>query len=176
MTNLDRLSLSVLIVALLLGAACKHSEDGRNFKPSPLAGKLHSGQSLESVEQALGLSSGDYDVVMDRAPLPSDTRPLYRLLIISEKHASLSGQTGRLVLTFYNNRLMTTQFYPSDMTATRAAVERAQELSLGSGEAHISPSTRVWIGKDENKQAYIGWIDKSLQREQDAWLKQYESQ
>jgi hypothetical protein len=29
------------------------------------------------------------------------------------------------------------------------------------------------VGKDENGRNYIGWIDKSLQAEQDAWIKQY---
>jgi hypothetical protein len=76
-------------------------------------------------------------------------------------------------MTFLNGRLMTTQFYPADMIATRGAVERSQQISLGSGEAHIAPSTRVWIGKDEKRKSYIGWIDKTLQAEQEAWLKQY---
>jgi hypothetical protein len=59
------------------------------------------------------------------------------------------------------------------MTAERSAVEAEQKISLGDGETHILPSTRVWVGKDETGRSYIGWIDKSLQAEQDAWVKQY---
>ena len=59
------------------------------------------------------------------------------------------------------------------MAAARAAVEAGQTTFAGDGEAHIEPSTRVWVGKDENGRSYIGWIDKTLQAEQDAWVKQY---
>jgi hypothetical protein len=68
---------------------------------------------------------------------------------------------------------MTSQLYPSDLAAARAAVEAGQSISLASGESRIQPSTRVWIGKDESGRSYIGWIDKTLQAEQDAWVKQY---
>ena len=57
--------------------------------------------------------------------------------------------------------------------AARPAIEAGSKVSLAAGEAHIEPSTRVWIGKDENGRSYIGWIDKTLQAEQDAWVKQY---
>jgi hypothetical protein len=52
-------------------------------------------------------------------------------------------------------------------------VEASQKISLAGGESRIQPSTRVWIGKDEGGRSYIGWIDKTLQAEQDAWVKQY---
>ena len=59
------------------------------------------------------------------------------------------------------------------MTAARAAVEAEEKFSLGGGASHLDPSTRVWVGKDEAGRNYIGWIDKALQAEQDAWIKQY---
>ncbi len=52
-------------------------------------------------------------------------------------------------------------------------MEAAQKISLAGGEAHIAPSTRIWVGKDETGRSYLGWIDKTLQAEQDAWVKQY---
>ncbi len=172
MTNHKRLLFPALIVLLLLAASCQRSGE-KKFKPSPLAGGLYSGQSLQTVERKLDMMAGNFDVLVDRTPLPSDTRPPYRLLVISKKNARIEGQPGELVLTFFNDRLMTSQFYPDDMAAARAAVEASQQLSLAGGEAHIAPSTRVWVGKDENGRSYIGWIDKSLQAEQDAWVKQY---
>jgi hypothetical protein len=162
----------VLALALIFSASCRHSGE-KKFNPSKLAGELRSGQNLETTEKSLRTMSGRLDVLVDRSPLPSDTRPPYRLLVISKKDARVENQTGELVLTFFNDRLMTTQFYPQDMAAARAAVEAAQQISLASNQAHIEPSTRVWVGKDENGRAYIGWIDKTLQAEQDAWIKQY---
>jgi hypothetical protein len=173
MTNPKRLLFYVMIVVLLLAASCQRSAE-KKFKPSALGAGLYSGESVESVERRLGMMAGSFDVLVDRKPLPSDTRPPYRLLVISKKDARVDGQTGELVLTFFDDRLMTSQFYPAEMTAARAAVEADQRLSLAGGDAHIQPSTRVWIGKDENERSYIGWIDKTLQAEQDAWVKKYE--
>lgn len=170
MTNQKRLLFSALVVVLLLAASCQRSGE-KKLKPSALAAGLYSGQSMQAVERKL--DGGSFDIVEDRTPLPSDTRPLYRLLVISKKNARIDGQAGELVLTFFNDRLMTSQFYPADATAARAAVEAGQGLSLAGGDAHIQPSTRVWVGKDESGRSYIGWIDKALQGEQDAWLKQY---
>lgn len=163
-------------MALVLGlfaASCKRGSE-KDFKPSKLAGELFSGQSLQTAERKLDMMAGNFDIIEDRSPLPSDTRPPYRLLVISKKNARIEGQKGELLLTFFNDRLMTSQFFPGDIAAARAAVEAGQGVSLTSGDGHLPPSTRVWIGKDEGGRSYIGWIDKTLQGEQDAWVRQYE--
>jgi hypothetical protein len=175
MTNSKRLLLCATALALLLAASCKRQGE-KNFQPSRLAGELFSGQSLQTAERKLDMMAGNFDVLVDRTPLPSDTRPPYRLLVISKKNARVDGQTGELVLTLFNDRLMTTQFYAGDMAAARAAVQAGEGISLAGGDAHIEPSTRVWVGKDDTGRVYIGWIDKSLQAEQDAWVKQYDKQ
>jgi hypothetical protein len=172
MTNSKRLLVSAMFMLLLLAASCQRSGENK-VKPSALASGLFSGQSLQTVERKLGMMASSFDILEDRTPLPSDTRPPYRLLVISKKSARVEGQPGELVLTFFNDHLMTSQFYAADMAAARAAVEAKQQLSLAAGDAHIQPATRVWVGKDENGRSYIGWIDKSLQAEQDAWVQQY---
>jgi hypothetical protein len=172
MTTYKLLFYGTLTLFLCFTPSCK-SQSERDFKPSKLAGELFSGQSLQKAERKLDMMAGNFDILEDRNPLPSDTRPPYRLLIISKKHAQIEGQTGELVLTFFNDRLMTSQLYPADITAARSAVEAGQQLSLASGDSHIEPSTRVWVGKDEVGRNYIGWIDKTLQAEQDAWVRQY---
>jgi len=172
MTKLRWLSFCSIALALFFAASCKRSGE-KDFKPSKLAAALFSGQSLQTVERKLDMMAGNFDIIEDRIPLPSDSRPPYRLLVISKKNAQIEGQKGELVLTFFNDRLMTSQFYPGDLASARAAVEVAQKISLAGGESRIQPSTRVWIGKDESGRSYIGWIDKSLQAEQDAWVKQY---
>ena len=176
MKKFKRLLLLCVLCALAVLAigtvSCKKKGE-KEFKPSKLAAGLYSGQSLEAVERKLNMMSGNFDILQDREPLPSDTRPPYRLLVISKKNAQVDGQTGELVLTFFNDRLMTTQLYPAEMAVARAAVESGETISLASGDSHIEPSTRIWVGKDETGRGYIGWIDKSLQAEQDAWIKQY---
>jgi hypothetical protein len=161
-----------MALAVFLAGSCKRSSE-KDFKPSKLAAGLFSGQSLQTAERKLDMMAGNFDILEDRTPLPSDTRPPFRLLVISKKNARIEGQAGELVLTFFNDRLMTAQFYPSDIAAARSAVEGGQQISLAGGNSSILPSTRVWVGKDEAGRSYIGWIDKTLQAEQDAWVKQY---
>ena len=172
MTKLRRLLFGAMVLVLFFAASCKRGSE-KDFKPSKLAAGLFSGQSLQTAERKLDMMAGNFDIIEDRTPLPSDPRPPFRLLVISKKNARIEGQAGELVLTFFNDRLMTSQFYPSDLAAARAAVETGQQISLAGGDSHILPSTRVWVGKDEGGRGYIGWIDKSLQAEQDAWVKQY---
>jgi hypothetical protein len=172
MTNYKWLVFCATALVLLSSASCKRQSE-KNFHPSRLAGEMFSGQSLQTAERKLTMMAGNFDVLVDRTPLPSDTRPPYRLLVIAKKNVRVEGQPGELVLTFFNDRLMTTQFYADDMAAARAAVEAGEKLSLAGGETHIEPSTRVWVGKDETGRSYIGWIDKTLQAEQDAWLNRY---
>jgi len=174
MKNEKLLLCAAMTLVMFLSVACRRSGEEK-FKASELMAGLYSGQSLQTVERKLDMMAGSFDILEDRRPLPSDTRPPYRLLVISKKNSRVAGQTGELVLTFFDDRLMTTQFFPGDIAAARAAVESGQELKLAGGEAHIKPSTRVWVGKDESGRSYIGWIDKALQAEQDAWLKRYES-
>ena len=174
MTDSKRLLLCAVVFAVCLTAACKHKGEEEEFHPSPLAADLYSGQSLQAAERKLDMMAGNFDVLVDRRPLPSDTRPPYRLLVISKKRAQIDGQPGELVMTFFNDRLMTTQFYADNMAAARAAVEASQKISLAGGSSHREPSTRIWVGKDETGRSYIGWIDKYLQAEQDAWIKQYD--
>jgi hypothetical protein len=86
---------------LILGSSCKSSGE-KKFKPSQLGDGLFSGQSLQTVERKLDMMAGNFDVLEDRTPLVSDTRPPYRLLVISKKNLKVEGQTGELVLTFFD--------------------------------------------------------------------------
>jgi hypothetical protein len=172
MTATRRLLFCAVVLAVCL-AGCKRRAEEEKFHPSPLASDFYSGQSLQTAERKLDMMAGNFDVLVDRNPLPSDTRPPYRLLVISKKKAQVAGQPGELVMTFFNDRLMTMQFYADNMTAARAAVEAAQKISLAGGSSHLEPSTRIWVGKDEMRRSYIGWIDKYLQAEQDEWIKQW---
>ena len=172
MTDSKRLLLSAIVFALCVAGSCKRQSEEK-FHPSPLAADLYSGQSLQTAERKLDMMAGNFEVLADRRPLPSDTRPPYRLLVISKKGARVDGQPGELVMTFFNDRLMTMQFYADDLAAARAAIEASQKVSLAGGASRLEPSTRIWVGKDETGRSYIGWIDKYLQAEQDAWIKQY---
>lgn len=167
--------LLTIVTALMLAGACRKKDD---FKPSKLVGPLYSGQSLETVERKLDLKAGDWETLEDRRPLSSDKRPPFRILTISKHEFPMLGVAGKqLVMTFYNDRLMTVQFYPYDLDAFRSALSSQDNVSLSQqNDARVAPSTRVWLGKDNDGREYFGFIDKTLQAEYDDWVKKYSGQ
>lgn len=166
----------ILSFALLLALAvgCRKKDE---FKPSKFAGQLYSGQSLQTVERKLNLNPGDWKIIEDQRPLSSDPRPPFRILTISKADFPLLGSAGKdLVMTFYNDRLMTVQFYPYDIQAFKSALASDGTVLSAANDARIEPSTRVWLGKDDDGKLYYGFIDKSLQAEYNDWLKKYAGQ
>jgi len=163
-----RVKTTILVAfLLLLSIGCKKKEA---FQPSRLFGKTYSGQSLQAVERQLHLRAGDWNVVEDQRSLSGQAEPPSRLYIISKPGFQAYGTDGDLILTFFNDELVGTRFYGSEISKACAAVESEQSLGLCSGgDAHMEPSTRVWIGKDQSNRSYIGWIDKQRQAVLDNW-------
>lgn len=170
-TFVRRTSTVLIAVALVLGApACKK----KDFEPSKMVGPLYSYQSLETVERKLDLKPGDWNVLENRKPLSTDTRPMFRIFTFSKKDFPLLDTPGKnLVMTFYNDRLMTVQFYPYNMSAFKSALAGDGVNLSSEGDAHIPPSTHVWLGKDDHGQLYVGFMDKVLEAEHDAWMAKY---
>ena len=160
-----------MAAVLLVGASACRKKD---FTPSKMVGPLYSYQSLETVERKLDLRPGDWDVLEDRKPLSSDTRPMFRIFTFSKKDFPLLDTPGQnLIMTFYNDRLMTVQFYPYDLGAFKSALGADGVTLSAAGDAHVPPSTRVWVGKDAAGKYYVGFMDKALEGEHDAWVAKY---
>lgn len=170
-TLIRRIStLAVAAVLLLAISACRK----KDFEPSKMVGPLYSYQSLETVERKLDLKPGDWDVLENRKPLSTDTRPMFRIFTFSKKDFPLLDTPGRkLVMSFYNDRLMTVQFYPYNMSAFKSALSADGTTLSSEGDAYIAPSTHVWLGKDDQGQLYVGFMDKVLEAEHDAWMAKY---
>jgi hypothetical protein len=162
---------TLLFLAALLLASC--NKEGKP-KPSKMMGSLASYQSLQTVERKLEWKPGDWQVLEDRRPLNSDQRPPFRMFTLVRKNWLQWRNAGDLQLTFYNDRLMIVRFYPQNLESFKGALSAEDSVAFSpQGDAHIDPSTRVWIGKDEEGKTYVGWIDKVLQGEMDDWLKKY---
>lgn len=170
-----RIALITAITLLLLLAACQKKDE---FKPSKLVGPLYSGKSLQAVERDLNLKAGDWDVLEDRRPLTSDKRPPYRIYTLSKREFPMLGVSGQqLVMTFYNDRLMTVQFYPYSIEAFKAALASQDNVGLSrENDAYVEPSTRIWVGKDSQKHTYVGFVDRTLQQESENWIRTYSRQ
>src|SRR5512146_2857999 len=146
------LTLTIAAALLLSASACRK----KDFEPSKMLGPLYSYQSLETVERKLDLKPGDWEVLEDRKPLSSDTRPMFRIFTFSKKDFPLLDTPGRrLIMSFYNDRLMTVQFYPYNMSAFKSALAADGTTLSSEGDAYIAPSTHVWLGKDDQGQLYV---------------------
>jgi hypothetical protein len=159
---------AILAVVLLLSVSgCRKKE---TFEPSRLFDETYSGQSLQAVERKLHLRAGDWTVIEDQRSLSGGSEPPSRLYIISKSGYQGYGSEGELVLTFFNDELVGTRFFPKDLNTACAGVERQQNIGLCSGgDARIEPFTRVWVGKNDSGQRYLGWIDKQRQAALDNW-------
>lgn len=158
------------ILAMLL--ACGKKSDEPKPDPTPLFKPAVSYSSFEKTKHDLGLKT--WETVEDRQPLVSDKRPPFRLLVIRVPEYQDHGYTGSLVLWFYNDRLMKTQFYVPKVKEYLNAAGGDQQVSLGSDlSGGISPHTHVWIGKEGDGRTYLGMEDEVLSQQMKDWIERY---
>jgi hypothetical protein len=158
--------LLALIAICVSAAGCRKKSD-TELKPSKLMGKLNSGDSLKSVQRELDIKPTDWETLEDRSSLIG-SQPQWRSLVLQKKNHEAYGQFGDLVVTFFNDQLISVQFYPIDVPTARDAIAAADRVNFSpAGDAKISVSTRIWIGKDSQGRGYIGWIDKTRQELRD---------
>ncbi|HVP64683.1 MAG TPA: hypothetical protein VMT82_07295 [candidate division Zixibacteria bacterium] len=168
MERIARHAITLVVISALTAVSCRHKKD--EIPPTPLGCGLESVMSQAKVERKLNVKSSEWEVVEDRRPLSTDTRPMFHILTISHKGATCGGDRGELQLTFFNDRLMYMQFYADDFDAAR----NAAGLNPHTGDTHIPPNTRAWAGRSEDRRQYLGWMDLLLKREYDDWINTYE--
>ncbi len=163
---------AVILCLLLLAVGCTRKGEGPSPKPSRLFKPTFSYWSFEKTKDKLDLKN--WEVLEDRRPLASDERPRFQMLQIKVSGYTDSGFKGDLVLSFYNDRLMKTQFYVADINEYVKAAQTEQNFGLGkdlSGE--IAPSTHIWIGKEADGRSYLGMEDRVLTEQMKDWIRQY---
>lgn len=133
---------------------------------------IQSYQSIDEFKTFLACGSFNW-VESEDKPSPKG-RPPYNIHVITLKNFSDLGFTGELVVTFFNNRLMATTFYPLDAVKYVAAVEENEGVQLnGNKEAKLPPHTRVRVAVDYKKRTYVDWSDIRLDQEMELWIKKY---
>jgi len=176
---MKKLGVLSLLAVLLLAAACKSKSDPANElpkpDPSPLFKPAISYWNFEKTRRELGYNN--WDTIEDRRPLVSDKRPPFRIVIIRVPDFKDHGYSGGLVLQFYNDRLMKTQYYVKDMKGYLRAAAGDEQVALGSeNSGHIAPHTHVWVGKEEDGNEYLGMEDEILKQQMTDWINRYSAQ
>lgn len=106
---------------------------------------------------------------------PTDGRPRFDFVEVSVGQMADFGQTGDVVLTFYNDRLMCVYFTPADPSTyfgTLSHLPGARPHLSGAvvvpGGAHVRR-----VGARPAEGPVIQWYDPCLQDEQTSWIMKY---
>lgn len=132
---------------------------------------IESYQNVDEFKTSLSRDSVQWEESEDK-PSPKG-RPPYNVHVITLKNFCHLGFTGELVVTFFNNRLMATTFYPLDAAKYVVAVEKKEVLQLSGKEAKLPPHTRVRVDVDYKNRAFVDWADIRLDQEHELWIRKY---
>ena len=103
----------------------------------------------------------------------NDSQPPYKIYTISIRPFEHLKHRGRLHLTFYNNRLEQSLFYPENLDSYIGALDQSG-LRLRLGQELARGNSVIWKGSDPDHEEYIGWADKRLRGQQRRWLARYD--
>jgi len=138
--------------------------------PSPLIAELRSYSNRLEVREAL--SAPSWSAVNESRLTDGDHRPPYTLQTFSMPFEHL-GYTGQLELSFYNDRLMSTLFYPDEFGSYLETLVAAELTGTRDREIAIPPATVVrWVANNSDR-PYVLWTDKRLQEQESRWIMRY---
>ena len=143
-----------------------------HLPPAQLVGSYQSSQKPHEVLNALRDAKRKYTVVEDsKGPAPPDRRPRFDFLVLEVEDQEYCGQRGTLRLTFFNDRLNSTIFYPADVRACITALGQAP-TGLERGRL-IAANTLLMSSTDYKGRPYVAWHDQRMNEEQDRWVSKY---
>jgi hypothetical protein len=168
--SLMRQTLILLIASILLGCGETPSFTERASQSSALIDGFSSYESVDDVKNFLG--NAVVTVVEDSQLALSDQRPPFSILVWSISFEHLN-QPGKLRLEFFNDRLMSTTFFPNEMTTYIEALNDSGITFDREGHGNNAPYTELWKSTDSNGPGFVRWADERLDEELDAWIMTY---
>jgi hypothetical protein len=119
------------------------------------------------------LPAGAEKKIVEETVLAADgSKPPYRIHVLQIAPFQHLAQPGVLLLTFYNDRLLQTAFYPEQLEKYLANLQESG-TQLRFGRELVNGDTIIWIGIDFDNKHYIGWADRRLREQQRRWLARY---
>jgi len=167
----------ILACLLLMIAGCRDDYSDISFSKveserTKLIGGIESYQRIDEFENLLGNKSS-WEVSKESPPSPKGRPPFNMTTIVTKQYTHL-GYTGSLEVSFFNNRLISTTFYPSDADKYVEALVKVEGLRFNdSHEASLPPYTRVKFETDYKGRKYVDWADVRLDTEVGVWIKRY---
>jgi len=163
-------STASLLLFLSAVLVCLISEGCASKGPTRLCADFQSYQTTAEARDTIGpaVASAQWKEET-HAPIASDTGPPYQFIYMTGPF-KLSGVDGQLKLTFYNGRLMETQFSTRKGREFIAALrqQHSKVPSSASQEIVTDRRTRFRLDVDPDGTFYFTWFDPKLE---DEWLR-----
>jgi hypothetical protein len=179
MNRLENYTCVILIYSLLfwLLVGCQDNYASVSFvkvesERTKLISGIESYQNIAEFKSFLSRSSFKWKESEDNQPSPKG-RPPFNMSTIMIKNFSHLEFSGELIVSFFNNRLISTTFYPSHVEKYIKALGKTG-IKFGSNqEVKMPPHTRVRFATDHKGRKYIDWSDIRLDKEVELWIKRY---
>jgi len=171
----------VLLIVLVLVAAIFWWEEGYRqvtfvdrAAPTILIDDIKSYWSVDQFTQYLHQRSQQFEVGKEFGAT-FDSRPPHLFVEVQVKSYGHYGVEGKLIGTFFNNRLSTILFYPANIDLYLKHLCTEAKLDLVNSSEILEPELhrRIWIHPDHTEGRYVGWEDTRLRDEMDLWIKRY---
>jgi hypothetical protein len=172
--NIEKLFRHLILFFFVLLAGCGSEYELEDYTKvevdrSLLVLGLSSYMSLSDVERELSIEPGVI-VITDKNISPKqDGIPPFDILTAKIPDVEIKNFKGSVLMTFFNGRLMEVRFFPVDVNGFVQTIDGLPK----SKEIEIRLFTKVWFGQDYQDKAYVGWLDIRLQKQFDAWIKNY---
>jgi hypothetical protein len=166
----------LLVLWLLVGCGGDYSSASFakvESERTKLIDGIESYQSIEEFKGYLTSRPWQWEVSKGRQSSPKG-RPPFNIVTITIKNYSHLGFSGDLIVTFFNDRLMATTFYPSNVEKYIQILRKAEGITFDNNhEAELPPQTRVRFATDHKGREYVDWSDIRLDKEVELWIKKY---
>jgi hypothetical protein len=160
------------MIVTLLASCNSESYTEVETTRAPLFPGFESYASVKEIKSKLP-AEAEIRVTEETSLAKNRSKPPYRIYSISVSPYAHLEKRGKLVITFYNDRLLQTAFYPEKLDDYVQALRRAG-IGLASGQELANGHTVIWIGTDFDNKHYVGWADKRLREQQRRWLANYQ--
>ena len=135
---------------------------------------LTSASSEDAVKRALKISSESWNVVEDTKLADNDKRPAYHFKAAKVSNIKHEGHEGITKFEFFNNKLMSIRFYPSDWQKYSGFMSKEIGKPLvWDGQQEAYKNSKVIFNKELTGKYYLLWQDENIYKELESWLKEY---
>lgn len=166
---MTRTAFIIMLLEIQFLAACRNNGGGA------LIDGLRGYETVQQVREQLGSSCPNqkFDEARD-ARDPTDRRPPHDILYLTGECEHL-GHTGLLRLTFYNNGLMATSFWPKDDAGYLDALRRQGIPAPATAgiEVKVGGRTRFGYYANPKGRTEFVWEDIALSKEFSDWVAKY---